>query len=63
MMGDFTDKIRLRGKAEENIYFDKLNSKLIEAMHEKMNKRLAQQNGNKKSKNNHLDLSENNKSK
>ena len=36
VMGDFTEKIKMRGKAEEDLYFDKLNRKLIEAMHEKM---------------------------
>jgi hypothetical protein len=35
-MSDFTEKIRLRGKAEEDIYFAKLNLKLIEALHKKM---------------------------
>ena len=32
---DFTDKLRLRGKAEEDIYFARIDQKLIEAMHEK----------------------------
>lgn len=31
-MSDFTEKIHLRGKAEENIYFSKLDRKLIEAL-------------------------------
>ncbi|MGD8112719.1 hypothetical protein [Vibrio sp. TRT 17S01] len=32
---DFTEKLKLRGKAEEDIYFAKLDRELIEAMHEK----------------------------
>ncbi|MCG9577067.1 hypothetical protein L1D14_12525 [Vibrio tubiashii] len=32
---DFTEKLRLRGKAEEDLYFAKLDRELIEAMHEK----------------------------
>ncbi|MGF1910025.1 hypothetical protein L4C38_11325 [Vibrio kasasachensis] len=32
---DFTDKIRLRGKAEEDLFFAKLDRLLIQAMHEK----------------------------
>ncbi|WP_167350320.1 MULTISPECIES: hypothetical protein [Vibrio] len=32
---DFTEKLRLRGKAEEDLYFAKLDRQLIEAMHEK----------------------------
>ena len=32
---DFTDKIRLRGKAEEDLFFAKLDRELIQAMHEK----------------------------
>lgn len=32
---DFTDKIRLRGKAEEDLFFAKLDRQLIQAMHEK----------------------------
>ncbi len=32
---DFTQTMRLRGKAEEDIYFAKLDRQLIEAMHEK----------------------------
>jgi len=35
-MSDFTEKIKMRGKAEEDIYFAKLNQKLIEALHKKM---------------------------
>ncbi|MFT5559430.1 MAG: hypothetical protein ACJAXN_000902 [Psychromonas sp.] len=34
-MSDFTEKIRLRGKAEEDIYFSKLNQRLVEALHQK----------------------------
>ncbi|MFT6928518.1 MAG: hypothetical protein ACJAZP_004171 [Psychromonas sp.] len=34
-MSDFIEKINLRGKAEENIYFAKLNQKLVEALREK----------------------------
>jgi len=32
---DFTEKLRLHGKAEEDRYFAELDRKLIEAMHEK----------------------------
>lgn len=32
---DFTEKLRLRGKAEEDIYFAKLDLELIKAMHER----------------------------
>ncbi|MBY6198194.1 hypothetical protein [Vibrio hangzhouensis] len=32
---DFTEKLRLRGKAEEDMYFAALDRQLIEAMHEK----------------------------
>ncbi|WP_176289656.1 hypothetical protein [Vibrio sp. JPW-9-11-11] len=32
---DFTEKLRLRGKAEEDIYFAQRDRELIEAMHEK----------------------------
>jgi hypothetical protein len=35
IMSDFIEKINLRGKAEENIYFAKLNQKLVEALREK----------------------------
>lgn len=32
---DFTEKLRLRGKAEEDIYFAKLDQELIKALHER----------------------------
>ncbi|PML04127.1 hypothetical protein BCT86_15545, partial [Vibrio breoganii] len=32
---DFTEKLRLHGRAEENRYFAELDRKLIDAMHEK----------------------------
>ncbi|UPQ90348.1 hypothetical protein [Vibrio sinaloensis] len=32
---DFTEKLRLRGKAEEDIYFAQRDRELIEAMHDK----------------------------
>jgi|GEM_PF-1788881 len=35
---DFTEKLRLRGKAEEDLYFAKRDRQLIEAMHEKQKK-------------------------
>ena len=35
-MSDFTEKIKMRGKAEEDIYFAKLNQKLVEELHKKM---------------------------
>ncbi|MFT6985346.1 MAG: hypothetical protein ACJAT7_001155 [Psychromonas sp.] len=34
-MADFTERIHLKGKAEEDIYFAKLNRKLIAALREK----------------------------
>ena len=34
-MSDFSDKIRLKEKAEEEIYFAKRDRELIEALHEK----------------------------
>ncbi|CAH0528511.1 hypothetical protein CTH30272_02198 [Allocatenococcus thiocycli] len=32
---DFTEKLRLKGKAEEDLYFAKLDRQLIEALHAK----------------------------
>lgn len=32
---DFTEKLRLKGKAEEDLYFAELDRQLIEAMHKK----------------------------
>lgn len=32
---DFTEKLRLRGQAAEDIFFAELDRQLIEAMHEK----------------------------
>ncbi|MEH6530417.1 MAG: hypothetical protein V7735_03605 [Photobacterium frigidiphilum] len=40
-MVDFTEKMRLKGKAEEDMYFSVLNQKLIEALHEKQAKDLG----------------------
>ncbi|WP_170107597.1 hypothetical protein [Photobacterium lipolyticum] len=34
-MADFTESMRLKGKAAEDIYFAELNRKLIDALHEK----------------------------
>jgi hypothetical protein len=34
-MTDFTEKMRLRGKAEEDLYFAELDRKLIRALREK----------------------------
>ena len=31
---DFTEKLRLRGKAEEDLYFARLDRELINAMHD-----------------------------
>lgn len=31
---DFTEKLRLRGKAEEDLYFARLDRELIDAMHD-----------------------------
>ncbi|UUM32775.1 hypothetical protein [Vibrio japonicus] len=32
---DFTEKLRLKGKAEEDLYFAELDRQLIDAMHKK----------------------------
>ncbi len=32
---DFTEKLRLHGKAEEDLYFARLDKQLIDAMHDK----------------------------
>lgn len=32
-MGDFVDKLKLAEKAREDIYFEKLNRELIDALH------------------------------
>jgi len=37
-MAVFTDKMHLKGKAEEDLYFAELDRKLIEALHEKQAK-------------------------
>lgn len=42
----FTERMRLRGKAEEDIYFAELDRKLIEALHEKQAR--EQQSGTEK---------------
>ncbi len=34
-MADFTEKMRLKGKATEDIYFAELDKRLIQALHEK----------------------------
>jgi hypothetical protein len=38
---DFTEKLRLKGKAEEDMYFAKLDRQLIEALHEKQKREQA----------------------
>ncbi len=38
---DFTEKLRLKGKAEEDMYFAKLDRQLIEALHDKYEKEQA----------------------
>lgn len=38
---DFTEKLRLKGKAEEDLYFAKLDRQLIEALHEKQKQERA----------------------
>lgn len=40
-MAGFTEKIHLKGKAEEDIYFAELDRKLIHALHEKNSKTSA----------------------
>ena len=37
---DFTEKLRLREKAIEDLYFAKIDRKLIEALHEKQNQQV-----------------------
>ena len=39
-MADFTEKMRLKGKAAEDIYFAELDKKLIQALHEKQAKKI-----------------------
>lgn len=39
---DFTEKLRLRGKAEEDIYFAQRDRELIEAMHDKQKQQDSQ---------------------
>ncbi len=39
-MADFTERMRLRGKAAEDIYFAEQERKLIAALHEKQGKQL-----------------------
>lgn len=34
-MADFTKRMRLKGKAEEDLYFAEINRKLLAALHEK----------------------------
>jgi hypothetical protein len=34
-MADFSENMRLKGKAEEDLYFAKLDRKLIDALHKK----------------------------
>lgn len=34
-MADFSENMRLKGKAEEDLYFAKLNRKLIDELHKK----------------------------
>ena len=34
-MADFTENMRLKGKAEEDMYFAEIDRKLIDALHEK----------------------------
>ncbi|WP_169753891.1 hypothetical protein [Photobacterium aquae] len=40
---DFYDKMHLRGKAEEDLFFARLDKILIDAMHEKQAKEQAHQ--------------------
>ncbi|MFT6925293.1 MAG: hypothetical protein ACJAZP_000873 [Psychromonas sp.] len=35
-MSGFNEKIHMRGKVEEDIYFAKLNQKLLDVLHDKM---------------------------
>jgi hypothetical protein len=38
---DFTEKLRLKGKAEEDLYFAKLDRQLIEVLHAKQKQEQA----------------------
>ncbi len=42
-MADFTEKMRLKGKAAEDIYFAEQEKKLIQALHEKQKKQALQE--------------------
>lgn len=42
-MADFTEKIRLKGKAEEDLYFAELDRKLIQALREKQADKISQE--------------------
>ncbi|MCW8328724.1 hypothetical protein MD588_07870 [Photobacterium sp. SDRW27] len=44
-MAVFNEKMLLRGKAEEDLYFAELDRKLIEALHEKQAKEREQEEG------------------
>ncbi|MGF1684547.1 hypothetical protein L4D09_18320 [Photobacterium makurazakiensis] len=37
---DFTEKMKLRGKAEEDLYFAERDRKLIDALHEQQSQKL-----------------------
>lgn len=41
-MGDFLDKLRLKGMADEDLYFAKKDKELIRALHKKKLAKLAQ---------------------
>ncbi len=42
-MVDFTEKMRLKGKAAEDIYFAEQEKKLIQALHEKQKQKAPQE--------------------
>ncbi|MCE2595812.1 hypothetical protein K6Y31_13450 [Motilimonas cestriensis] len=43
-MADFTETMRRKGKAEEDIYFARLDRQLIESMHQKQGSKQQEQN-------------------
>jgi hypothetical protein len=42
-MSNFSEKMHLKGKVEEDLYFAKLNAKLIAVLHEKIRQEKAQE--------------------
>ncbi|OLQ74888.1 hypothetical protein BIT28_13080 [Photobacterium proteolyticum] len=57
-MVDFIENMRLKGKAEEDLYFAELDRKLIEALHEKQARQLKPEEGPVGSKESPTDCSQ-----